>query len=192
MRSKHATISQVVRYRVLVASQLSVTDRDKALAEARILLTGEQVEAMIKVTQAITPMKSPWGCFTADTLGNVKILRYKGVDVVLYYKRPVTEIEPFPGDPIPLGMVQDPQDVWVRFELLGGSGKRVAALSTRERLMLAKQISDLKVALQAAEAERNDAEKKMRAAEAEVVPLKAELTRMRGVARLASQGVAGA
>lgn len=188
MRSKHPVISQVVRYRVLVASLLSAADRDLALAEARVLLTGMQAEAMVKIAQA-GEAKTCWGCFTADTLGNVKILRYKGVDAVLYYKRPVTEIEPFPGDPVPLGVIEDPQDVWVRFELLGASARKVAAISTHERLQLTKQIHNLTIEIQAAEADRDRAEKLAKVAEAELAPLKAELTRMRAVARQAAQGV---
>jgi len=168
MRSKHVSISRVVRYRVLVASQLSATDKDTALAEARVFLTGDQADAMVKAVPVLTSLKSPWSCFTADVLGNVKILRYKGVDVVLFYKRPVTEIEPFPGDPVPLGVIEDPRDPWVRFELLGPASREVAARSTKERLQLVKEVGALKVAVQAVAAEKDALEKQLRTARAEM------------------------
>jgi hypothetical protein len=127
------------RYRVLVANMLGPVDQAQALAEARTIITGDEAKAF--------QGKIPWGCEIPDTKGRIRILRYKGVEVVLYLRREITEVEPFPGDPVPAGLIKDPDDAWVRFELLGPSAKHVAALSTKQRVQLSRDLATTRLEL---------------------------------------------
>jgi hypothetical protein len=114
-----------IKYPVLTISQLS----DKALESVRAfvkpLVTGEEAgKKVVQLIRAAEGESIEWSYSLLDQLGNVGVLRYRGIEVALYFKRQVTEQSPGIGEPIPEARIEDPTDVWQRLDLLGPSAKK--------------------------------------------------------------------
>ena len=121
-------IMKPIEYPILLAGTLSARDRAQLTADAAFLLTGEQA-------QQLASNENLWQYFVLDERGNIGVLKYRGVDVFVFFKRQVTRVRPAPVDPVPEAILDDPEDAWVRLELLGPSSRQVnARLRSRQQV----------------------------------------------------------
>lgn len=115
-----------IKYPILAVDQLSKTDKDIIEATVKTLTTADEAKQFVYVGK---PGEKPghamgWQFEILDRLGNVGVIRYKGTDVAVLYKRQLSHVIPQPGDPIPEGTIKDPSDTWVRCSLIGNSARQ--------------------------------------------------------------------
>lgn len=86
------------------------------------------VKTLVKVTTDVAAKKllgigSKWGWkqVISDRAG---IITYKGNEVSLLFKRNTTVIVPLPSDPVPEGTLENPDDIWIRYDLFGMSARQ--------------------------------------------------------------------
>lgn len=109
-----------LRFTVLTASQLS--DSDKETIRATMLMTVSGPEAM-----TLPGKGNYWACEQiSNGYRQTLVLKFKGIEVALFYKRQLTVIEPQSESPgyHPEGVLQDPVEAWQRLDLLGPSAKK--------------------------------------------------------------------
>ena len=117
-----------IKYRVLVAEQLSKADKIEVAAKVATIYTGpEAVEASFTRTNPTQWKNEHWQYEVLDKLGRVAVLKFRGAEVALFFKRQIQEFEPLPIDPIPEGIIKDPNDAWCRYDLFGLSARQVSA-----------------------------------------------------------------
>lgn len=116
-----------IAYRVLSVATFSPADM-KIIAKGLIIATTpERAKALLpKVAghQFVTPL---WQLRMVTFTGNhdVYALLYKGLEVAAFWKRQTSEVIPDPEDPVPEGVLENPDDVWVRFDLLYKSARQL-------------------------------------------------------------------
>jgi len=81
-----------------------------------------------------------WQFQYLDLLGRAAVLKFKGAEVALFFKRQIAEVEPLPSDPIPEGVIEDPADIWMRIDLLGMSAKQVTSKVGKDKRDLEQQL----------------------------------------------------
>lgn len=121
-------IHAAVKYKFLTVDLLDPARKEYIRAVLKPLTTAPEAEAMVSQEQIDAPAhgRSPeWAYSHLDLLGRVGVLRHKGVEVALFFKRSTTEIEPGIGEKPPELQIVDPADVWQRLDLLGASARRV-------------------------------------------------------------------
>lgn len=172
-----------IKYRVLLADQMSKSDRTEVAALVTTLYTGP--EAKEKSCRLIAPgewVNQNWQYEILDMRGRVGVLKYKGVEAAVFFQRQIGEVEPLPCDPVPEGVIKDPADAWVRLDLLGlsarQSGGRVGKQkkSAEEMLLLVqKELTVKQQLLDAIETENFHFKQDLEKRNEEIAKLKAEL-----------------
>ena len=122
-----------LRYSVLMLSQMS--PKDKALVEATLktVTTAPQAMTLPEIRhkdgnllnnklENLEP--NGWACTCIDQLGHCYVVSYHGFEVAVFYKRQLHVIKLAPGDRHPEGVLQDPEEAWMRMDLFGPSAKR--------------------------------------------------------------------
>lgn len=82
------------------------------------------------------------------------LLLYKGLSVALFYHRQVINIEPMPNDPVPSGVLENDEDVWVRLDLFSLSPRQQhQELREQDTLIIAlrQQVAALEAMLKPAQ-----------------------------------------
>lgn len=113
-------------FQILPSSHLKPAEKAAVRAFIKPLLTGYQAEAIVYKEDPLSKKKGHehgWAYKKMDLQGRVGVMSFRGMEVALFYKRQMTEIKPVPGEPIPENIIQEPTDVWVRFDLLGKSAR---------------------------------------------------------------------
>lgn len=119
-------------YFVLLAQNLS--EKDKHDISTRILQIGNGIDAeRIAGTDG-------WGCVKLDTMGRVRIVTYRGAEIALLYKRQVSVVKVEGCDPVPEGALGDPNDVWLRIDLLGTASKEATGQLRHKMINVAGQL----------------------------------------------------
>jgi hypothetical protein len=122
-----------LRYSVLTLTQLSEVDKSLVLSTLKTITTAAQAMTLPAILHKDGNPKNNkrenldlngWACTCIDQLGKCYVLSFHGIEVALFYKRQLTTIKLNPGDHHPEGCVQDPEDAWMRLDLLGQSAKR--------------------------------------------------------------------
>lgn len=172
-----------IKYRVLLVDQMSKADKIAVAAKVSTLYTGP--EAKSSSYRQIAPGQfenENWQYEIKDYQGQVGVLKFKGVEAAVFYKRQVTEIEPLPVDPVPEGVIRDPDDAWVRLDLLGLSARRTGVRLGKQKragdeaLILAeKELAVKEQLLGTIETENFNLRKDLEKKTAEIAKLKAEL-----------------
>lgn len=106
------------KYEVLLWHQLS--ERDVQFISGAVTLLGTGLEA-----QALARQDNFWSYEHMDSLGRAGVLKYKGVETAVFWKRQSTKIVVQPHDPVPTGILREPDDIWMRYELFGISARQV-------------------------------------------------------------------
>ena len=137
-----------IRYRVLLAEQLSQADKLMISAKVSMMYSGPEAEMhsfrrtckQHDEEKSIKFVNENWQYEVLDRMGRVVALKYKGVEVALFVKRQLTEAEPVFDDPIPEGIITDPQDAWLRLDVLGLSASKVSSLIGRQKKSLEEEL----------------------------------------------------
>ncbi len=117
-----------IKYRVLVAMQLSKADKLEVAAKVATVYTGQEaIEAAFHRKNPTVWVNENWQYEILDKTGRVGVLKFRGAEVALFFKRQIQEFEPLPIDPIPEGIIKDPEDAWQRYDLFGLSARQVSA-----------------------------------------------------------------
>jgi molecular chaperone GrpE (heat shock protein) len=115
------------KYPVLAVSMMDKTAKDVVEATVKTLASGEEAQAFVFGTNQDRDQKTGfqmgWMYEQLDKLGRCGVLKYRGTEVVLFYKRQLNEILPATGDPVPTNSIKEPVDVWQRFSLFGASAR---------------------------------------------------------------------
>lgn len=157
---------------VLAVLKLSTSEKEAIRALIKPITTGLEAEQFIFEKVAVAPSQSMiarheqgWSFIWLDQLHRAGVLRLKGIEVCLFYKRQVIEEEPAPGEPLPEGILKEPSDAWQRLDLLGRSA-REANLFLKQKheslnqstVILQQQVQANKVIADAAETAQHKAE----------------------------------
>jgi hypothetical protein len=128
-----------MKYKVLMTFQLNNKDRKEV---AKIL------------TLAVTPQKAKhvivgrvgWSYRDVTTVKDfeVGILQFKGLWVCLFCKRQCNEVEPVAVDPVPIGALENEDDIWARLDLFSKSPRQLVGVVREELLEQSIQIEELK------------------------------------------------
>jgi hypothetical protein len=126
-------IKDKTRYKVLVAHKLPKQRVEHAQAAVKTLVTGTEAQDFVvneARTRALAGLEQEWQYINMDPehRGRAGILRYRGVEIALFFKRAIMEIEPGIGEKPPEMQITDPADAWQRLDLLGHSAKRANAV----------------------------------------------------------------
>jgi len=124
-----------------------------------------------------------WQFECLDRLGRVVVMKYHGIEVALFMKRQITEVEPLPCDPLPEGIIKDPRDAWVRIDLLGASARQVCSRVGREKRELQEQLELTEKQLAIKKQLLDEAEIALRKVRQRVDVLEAELHEARSNSR---------
>lgn len=122
-------------YRVLMVSQFTEKDMKEVAKGLLHAVTPKKAEDLLP-----RPGKpSSWSVKQISLVGdsNVIALRFKGLEVAAYWRRQTSEVIPAPEDPVPEGVLENADDVWVRFDLLYKSARQLTQAVSQD-------ITDLK------------------------------------------------
>jgi len=170
-----------IRYRVLLAEQLSAADKLTVAAKVSTMYSGPEAKSnSYQKAPDHSLVNDNWQFEVLDRLGRVVTIKYRGAEVATFIKRQVTEVELLPGDPIPEGVIKDPLDVWVRVDLLGVSARQIGSRvgkqkkSIEEELRLSQRHVEIQAALlQGLETDIFNLKKDFEKKDAQIAKLKA-------------------
>lgn len=152
-----------IKYTELTSSHLSKVDREHVTAILAGLYSGTKTKEWVQTlaherTKAGQP--SLWFYTIMDMMGGrVGLLKFKGIEVALFFKRQTTELVMQPGSPLPEHPIEDPDDVWQRLDLMGPSARRSRKLHITTRVDGAAELRD---ALNALRQQYTDTEAELR------------------------------
>jgi molecular chaperone GrpE (heat shock protein) len=119
-RLKRGITSTPIRYKVLQITMLPQHLKIEMMSKLATINTGDQAKQL-------AGQPPGWGYRHLDTLGRIGVLSLRGVEVAVFFKRQMQELEVEDCDPVPEGEIKDPVDVWVRLDVLGLSARQVNA-----------------------------------------------------------------
>ena len=110
-----------IAYKVLQNKQFS-PEAEKVIAKfllAAISPDKARVEMQRLNKLSKYPLMNPFSCRQISLVGNfdVQAFFYRGLEIAVFWKRQLSEVIPDPSDPVPEGVIEDPDDVWARLEL---------------------------------------------------------------------------
>jgi hypothetical protein len=115
LKLRRGFVKVPLTYRILAVDQLS--EADKKLVAKTLVKIKTEVDA-----KKLVGIGSKWGyeqlAYKTDRVG---VIKYKGIEVSLMYKRVTLVLQPLPEDPVPEGTLPDSEDVWIRHDLFGMS-----------------------------------------------------------------------
>lgn len=128
-----------VRYKVLSVRLLSEEDKKIVAKEVVKLVTPADIKKLvgnpvIKHGRLMPSMSSKWTYIPFGYYMPGGVLKYKGIEVAVFYRRTIEEIPVEAHDPIPEGWLEKEEDIWARFDLTGQSA-RVISGSVRDDLV---------------------------------------------------------
>ena len=115
LKIRRGFVKVPLTYSVLAINRLSPVDK-KVVSK---ILVKVKTEGDAK---KLVGIGSKWGykplAYNTDRVG---VITYKGIEVAIMYKRVTLMLMPMPEDPVPEGTLENPEDVWIRFDLFGVS-----------------------------------------------------------------------
>lgn len=159
-----------IKYRVLQVFQLNEVDRREV---AKIMVQSVTPD---EAKQA-TFLKPFWSYRDISLVKDFEcgILCFKGLAVCLFYKRQCYEVEPVATDPVPIGALENEDDIWARLDLFSKSPRELHATVRPELLELSMQATELKHRLNMRDIEVNSLQKQVRNQNIVIVDLEAKL-----------------
>ena len=77
------------------------------------------------------------------------ILKYKGLEVAVFWKRQTSEVTPDPSDPVPEGVLESPDDVWARLDLFNKSPRQLVNVVANDLETLQREHVACKIHIEA-------------------------------------------
>lgn len=115
-----------ISYRVLMVSQFNKEDQKEIAKGLIAAITPEKANELLP-----RPGKqSKWSMRQVSLVGNfdVRSLHFKGLEVAAFWRRQTSEVIPDPSDPVPEGVLENPDDVWSRMDLFHKSARQMVGV----------------------------------------------------------------
>lgn len=141
LKVRKGFIAAPMHYNILMVHQFNDQDQ-KTISKGLIkALTPEKAKVLLPTSKdSLLPRdkRSKWSLIAHSSVGlsgtfDLYILRFKGLDVAVFFKRQTSVITPEPEDPAPEGYVQDEDDLWARLDLFSKSARQLVG-SVRSEL----------------------------------------------------------
>ena len=146
-------IKDNIKHTILPVNHFTKPEREAVRSVLKPILTGEQAQAMVYREDPISKKKGHqfgWS-YKIDNSGRVGVLAFRGTEVAVFYKRQTTEVIPEPGELMPEGILQEPTDVWMRFDLMGRSSREQNLFLAQRHSRLEEEVAIQKQEIQAKE-----------------------------------------
>lgn len=118
LKIRRGFVKAPLAYKILAVDQLSA--KDKKLV-SKVLI---KVKTDSDAKKLVGP-GSKWGYKPlAYQTDRVAMITYKGIEVAQMFKRVTLTLMPLPQDPAPEGTLENPEDVWIRYDLFGVSVRK--------------------------------------------------------------------
>lgn len=115
LKLRRGFVKAPLSYSILAVDQVSKADLKVIIKTIVKVKTDQDAQKLVGIG-------SKWGykplAYQTDRVG---VITYKGIEVALMYRRVTLTVLPLPEDPAPEGALENPDDVWVRFDLFGKS-----------------------------------------------------------------------
>lgn len=164
-RYKKGFIHDTLKHTVLTCTQISPSNQEAIEATLKTLSTGAQV-------LSLPDGQNGWSVrilqdFKADgMLGRAYVVNFNGIETALYYRRQLSEIKLLPGDTFPEKTLKDPDDAWVKINLLQErSAKQSNRITTNIQNNIAEENKSLKAQVKVLEELNGSIETSMRKVE---------------------------
>jgi molecular chaperone GrpE (heat shock protein) len=100
-----------VAYKVLETDLLRQTDRERAASVALLVTSDDDARKLAG--------HDSFGYKMVDAVGGrAGVITFRGAEIVLLFKRKITEVAVGHADPMPQGTLVEPSDAWIRINLL--------------------------------------------------------------------------
>ncbi len=109
-KMKAERMGLIPKYRVLEANLAKTTDKERAVAVVSTIRSGDDARRLAG--------HDDFSYVIYDNNCRIGVAKYKGMEVALFFKRAVKELEPGPADPVPEQTITDPEGAWIRVDLL--------------------------------------------------------------------------
>lgn len=144
-----------LRHTVLTVSQMAETTKRKVQSILKPITTGTLVKN-------IPDGLNGWSVTVLDMFGRVLLVAFNGIEVCVFFKRQLTEVVLQPGDHVPEGVCQDPEEAWQRLDLIGLSAKKANLVIASQHDRLETENEFLKGRVQTLETLNDELESKYR------------------------------
>lgn len=150
----HSKWAAPIKYKVLQVFQLKKEDRKEVFKILAVAITPAKAKLAVHA-------KAFWSyrdiSLTKDF--DCGVLMFKGLAVCLFYKRQCTEVEPIATDPVPIGALENEDDIYARLDLFSKSPRELHQSVREEFLELNMQITELGYDIKARDLEITQLEK---------------------------------
>lgn len=134
-----------ITYKVLMCTQMNKDDQKEIAKGLALAVTPEKAKALLPVPGK----RTNWSLRMVTMTGNygVQALMYKGLEVAAFWKRQTSEVQPDPSDPVPEGVLENPDDVWARLDLFHKSARQLvgAVAEDLKSLKLENATKDIQI-----------------------------------------------
>lgn len=140
-------IKDQVKYKVLTIDHLPKAAMELIRATVKTLVSGDSARDFAHKDArlfATKNLQTDWAYTSLDVKGRIGVLRYRGIEVAMFFKREITEIEPGSGEKPPECQITDPVDLWQRLDIFGPSAKRANVVLTNKHQDLEEENGILK------------------------------------------------
>lgn len=97
-------------YKVLQADLIRGSEKERAAAIASFVMSDQDAHKLAG--------HEGFSYQGLDMRGRCGVIRYKGMEVALLFKREVVQLTPGPADPVPERALKEPADAWIQISLL--------------------------------------------------------------------------
>lgn len=148
LKLRKGFIKAPIEYRVLTTNQLSIDDLRYVLKTLATVRTFDDAKKLIAHNS-----KNKWGLIVS-VMGfatTAAVVKYKGIEVALLYRRLTNIVVPAPEDPVPTGVLENPDDVWVSFLLIGAKDSKLKKLYNEETKEMSRSLAQANAEVSALE-----------------------------------------
>jgi bacterioferritin (cytochrome b1) len=134
-----------------MVAQLTAADHKEIAKGLLKAPTPEKAEVLLPTLPGCKLSK--WSMKMVTALGNygVHALMYKGLEVAVFWKRQTSEVIPDPSDPVPEGVLENPDDVWAVLYLNGKSSRQLVGSVADEIKSLQTDLANQYIQIEAFE-----------------------------------------
>jgi molecular chaperone GrpE (heat shock protein) len=134
-------------YKVLELDMVKSSDRERARTIASLVSTGEEAYKLAG--------HDDFSYRDLDMRRRCGVVLYKGIEVLLLFKRSVIEREPGPGDPVPEKLLSEPKEAWIQVDLLATAEVSSTSGDKKAIFGLQDQVQRLQMLWKSTTAERD-------------------------------------
>lgn len=162
-RLRQRQVGEKPTYKVLQSDQINPAEKKRVASIASFVRTGDEAYKLAG--------HDGFAYSGLDMRGRCGVVKYRGKEVALLFKREIVEVEPGPADPVPERTLIEPAEAWIQIDLLGlDTGTQQSSVSDRLRSALGS-IENLKLLWNNEKRDRQKVEEKLVTYEQERVEL---------------------